>query len=340
MFEFAWPWLFVLLPLPWLVARVLKPATGDTGAALRLPVVLSGFDLAGGANPVARWKRWIALLVWALLVAAAARPQWIGEPIDLARNGRDLMLLVDASGSMDTPDMRIGGQEVTRYGAVKTIAGDFVRRRVGDRLGLIVFGSQAYLLTPLTFDRDTVGKQLAESVVGLPGRETAIGDAVGLAVKRLRERPQDQRVAILLTDGVNDAGELDPAKAIDLAVAEKVKIYTIGIGAETMRINDGFFGSRTVNPSAEIDEKMLAEMAQKTGGRYFRARDTAELAQIYRDIDRLEPGADKGQQFRPIDEWFFWPLSAALLLALAAVLIPYVPALRVPRSRRVGEVAP
>ena len=340
MFEFAWPWLFVLLPLPWLVARVLAPATGETGAALRLPVVLSGFDLAGGANPVARWKRWVALLVWALLVAASARPQWIGEPIDLARNGRDLMLLVDASGSMDTPDMRIGGQEVTRYGAVKAIAGDFVRRRVGDRLGLIVFGSQAYLLTPLTFDRDTVGKQLAESVVGLPGRETAIGDAVGLAVKRLRERPQDQRVAILLTDGVNDAGELDPAKAIDLAVAEKVKVYTIGIGAEAMRINDGFFGSRTVNPSAEIDEKMLAEMASKTGGRYFRARDTAELAQIYRDIDRLEPGADNGQQFRPIDEWFFWPLSAALLLALSAALAPLAAAMRVPRPRRASEVTP
>jgi len=340
MFEFAWPWLFVLLPLPWLVARVLAPATGETGAALRLPVALSGFDLAGGANPVARWKRWVALLVWALLVTAASRPQWIGEPIDLARNGRDLMLLVDASGSMDTPDMRIGGQEVTRYGAVKAIAGDFVRRRVGDRLGLIVFGSQAYLLTPLTFDRDTVGKQLAESVVGLPGRETAIGDAVGLAVKRLRERPQDQRVAILLTDGVNDAGELDPAKAIDLAVAEKVKVYTIGIGAEAMRINDGFFGSRTVNPSAEIDEKMLAEMASKTGGRYFRARDTAELAQIYRDIDRLEPGADNGQQFRPIDEWFFWPLSAALLLALSAALAPLAAAMRVPRPRRASEVTP
>ncbi|MBN8885985.1 MAG: VWA domain-containing protein [Rudaea sp.] len=339
MFEFAWPWLFVLLPLPWLAARMLAPATTDASAALRLPIVLAGFDLAGGANPVARWKRWLALIAWALLIAAAARPQWIGEPIDLARSGRDLMLIVDASGSMDTPDMRIGGQDVTRYGAVKAIAGDFVRRRVGDRLGLIVFGSQAYLLTPLTFDRDTVGKQLGESVVGLPGRETAIGDAVGLAVKRLRERPADQRVAILLTDGVNDAGELDPLKAIDLAVAEKVKVYTIGIGAEAMRINDGFFGSRVVNPSAEIDEKMLADMAQKTGGRYFRARDTAELAKIYEDIDRLEPSADKGQQFRPIDELFFWPLSAALLLALFGAIVPLVAGRFAMRADRVGRAA-
>ena len=143
-----------------------------------------------------------------------------------------------------------------------------------------------------------------------------------------------------MTDGVNDAGELDPAKAIELAVAEKVKVYTIGIGAEAMRINDGFFGSRVVNPSAEIDEKMLDEMAQKTGGRYFRARDTAELAQIYRDVDRFEPGVDKGQQFRPIDELFFWPLAAAVLLALTGMLAPLASAARASRPGRTGEAAP
>jgi Ca-activated chloride channel homolog len=320
MLEWAWPWVFVLLPLPWLVARLLAPVTTRPGSALRLPIALSGFDVAGGANPVSRWKRIVALLVWLLLLAAAARPQWVGDAVDLPRSGRDLLLAVDASGSMDTPDMQIGGQAVSRYGAVKAIAGDFIQRRAGDRIGLVVFGSQAYLLTPLTFDRDTVLKQLNESVVGLPGRETAIGDAVGLAVKRLRERPQNQRVLILLTDGVNDAGELDPPKATDLAIAEHVKIYTIGIGAEAMRVNDGFFGSRVVNPSADLDAKLLTEMAQKTGGRFFRARDTAELAQIYREIDALEPGADKQQQFRPIDELFYWPLSIALLAALVGAL--------------------
>jgi len=322
MFEWAWPWAFALLPLPWLVARVLKPAEAQGGAALRLPIALSGLDIASGANPVPHWRRVLALLGWILLVVAAARPQWIGNPIDLARTGRDLLLAVDASGSMDTPDMHIGGQPVTRYGAVKAIAGDFIRRRVGDRIGLVVFGSQAYLLTPLTFDRDTVLKQLDESVVGLPGRETAIGDAVGLAVKRLRERPLEQRVLILLTDGVNDAGELDPARAIDLAVAEKVKIYTIGIGAEAMRVDDGFFGSRVVNPSADLDAKLLGDMASRTGGRFFRARETTELAQIYKEIDTLEPGADKQQQFRPVDELFHWPLSVALLLAFGSMLVP------------------
>ena len=315
MLEFAWPWLFVLLPLPWLAARVLLPARDDAGAALHLPYSLDGMDAATGAAPVAPWRRWLALAAWALLVCAAARPQWLGPPQDVARSGRDLLLAVDASGSMETPDMQIGGRAVSRYTAVKAIAGDFIRRRVGDRIGLIVFGSQAYLLTPLTFDHDTVLKQLDESAVGLPGRQTAIGDAVGLAVKRLQQRPRGQRVLVLLTDGVNDAGVLDPYKAIDLAVAEHVKIYTIGIGADAMTVG-GFFGPRVVNPSQDIDTRLLTQMAEKTGGKFYRAHDTAELAHIYREIDKLEPAADKGQEFRPVDEWFWRPLSLAALIVL------------------------
>ncbi len=268
------------------------------------------------------------MIIWLLVVVAAARPQWIGEPVALPRTGRDLLLAVDASGSMNIDDMEIAGHALSRYAIVKTIAGDFIRRRVGDRVGLVVFGSQAYLLTPLTFDRDTVLKQLNESVVGLPGRETAIGDAVGLAVKRLRERPQNQRVMILLTDGVNDAGELDPHKAIELAVAEHVKIYTIGIGADSMAM-EGFFGSQMVNPSADLDAKLLTDYGDPDRWSVSFARtNTDELAQIYREIDQLEPGADAQQQFRPIDEVFYWPLSSALTLALAGLLLP---ALRIRR---------
>jgi len=315
MLEWAWPWLALALPLPWLIGRLLPPARSVGGSALRLPYALKGLDVAGGATPVPRWRRVLAWFAWTLLIAAAARPQWLGEAQALPRSGRDMLLAVDASGSMSTQDMEIGGDVVSRYSAVKMIAGDFIRRRVGDRIGLIVFGSQAYLLTPLTFDRDTVSKQLNESSIGLPGRETAIGDAVGLGIKRLRDRPQDERVMILLTDGVNDAGELDPHKSIELAVAEHVKIYTIGIGAEAMRV-DGFFGSRTVNPSADLDARLLTTMAEKTGGHFYRARNTAELAQIYAEIDKLEPSADAQEQFRPIDELFHWPLAGALLIAL------------------------
>jgi Ca-activated chloride channel family protein len=313
MLSLAWPWLLLALPLPWLAARVLAPARSDASNALRVPIALRDVTAADGAAPVARWRVAFALVAWALLVGAAARPQWLGDAEATPRTGRDLLLAVDASGSMSTEDMAIGNRAISRYGAVKTIAGDFIRRRNGDRIGLIVFGSQAYLLTPLTFDRDTVLKQLTDSVVGLPGRQTAIGDAVGLAVKRLQNRPRDQRVLILLTDGVNDAGELDPYKSIDLAIAERVKIYTIGIGADSMRVDD-FFGSHTVNPSADLDERLLTAMAEKTGGKFYRARDTGELSTIYREIDALEPAADAQQQFRPVDELFYWPLSAALLL--------------------------
>jgi len=308
--------MFLALPLPWLTARLFAPARTDASNALRLPIALRDVTAADGASPVARWRVALALAAWLLLVGAAARPQWLGEPEATQRTGRDLLLAVDASGSMSTEDMSIGGRAVSRYGAVKTIAGDFIRRRTGDRIGLIVFGSQAYLLTPLTFDRDTVLKQLKDSVVGLPGRQTAIGDAVGLAVKRLQNRPRDQRVLILLTDGVNDAGELDPYKSIDLALAEHVKIYTIGIGADSMRVDD-FFGSHTVNPSADLDERLLTAMAEKTGGRFYRARDTDALSKIYREIDALEPAADAQEQFRPVDELFYWPLSVALLLGFA-----------------------
>lgn len=317
MFEWAWPWLLALLPLPWVVAHAMPPARSEPAAALRVPYTFPEMFSESSGRPRLRARALLALVAWAVLVTAAARPQWIGDPVALSRSGRDLLLAVDASGSMATQDMSIGGQAVSRYGAVKAIAGDFIRRRSGDRVGLIVFGSQAYLLTPLTFDHATVLKQLDESVVGLPGRETAIGDAVGLAVKRLRERPESQRVLILLTDGVNDAGELDPHKAIDLAAANHVRVYTVGIGAEAMRVN-GFFGSQTVNPSADLDAAMLSEMAQNTGARFFRARNTDELVQIYRDIDALEPADDNQQQFRPVDELFYWPLSGALLLALLA----------------------
>ncbi len=287
---------------------------------------------AAGAEEIPRSRQLIVGLIWLLLLTAAARPQWIGEPLDVPRSGRDLLLAVDSSGSMSTPDMSVGGnQALTRFAAVKIIAGDFIQRRIGDRVGLILFGSQAYLLTPLTFDRKTVQTQLNESEVGLAGRETAIGDAIGLALKRLHMRPENQRVLILLTDGVNTAGQLEPRKATELAVAEHVRIYTVGIGAEAMRV-DNFFGSQMVNPSADLDVAMLTEMADKTGGRFFRARNTDELAQIYRDIDRLEPAADQVERFRPVDELFPWPLASAVLMVVLLSLLLWS------RSRR-GEVA-
>ncbi|MBN8728004.1 MAG: VWA domain-containing protein [Xanthomonadales bacterium] len=321
MLELAWPWFLALLPLPLAAAWLLPPSRSEVGAALRMPHPGLALPAAAQASPVPPLRRMLALLAWCLLVAAASRPLWLGPPADVPRSGRDLLLAVDTSGSMSIEDMQLGGMAVPRFTAIQAIASDFVERRAGDRVGLILFGTRAYLLVPLTFDLGTVGRQLEESTIGLAGRETAIGDAVGLAVKRLRERPAGQRVLVLLTDGVNTSGELEPDQAIALAEANQVRIYTIGIGADALRINS-LFGSRMVNPSADLDEAMLTAMAEATGGRYFRARNSEELADIYRSIDRLEPAADTSQSLRPVDELYWLPLAAALGVATLALLLP------------------
>lgn len=321
MLELAWPWLLLALPLPFLAASVLPRARGAIGSALHLPHLGVALPQQADVSPVPRLRRAFALLAWLLLALAAARPQWLGAPEDVPRSGRDLLLAVDTSGSMSIEDMQLAGAPAPRFAAIQAIAADFIHRRQGDRVGLILFGTRAYLLVPLTFDLKTVAKQLGDATIGLAGRETAIGDAVGLAVKRLHDRPAQQRVLVLLTDGVNTAGELDPTKAIELAEANHVRIYTIGIGADALRV-DSLFGSRVVNPSADLDEAMLTKMADTTGGHYFRARNSEELADIYRTIDKLEPAADTRQSLRPIDELYWLPLAAALAAGALAFLLP------------------
>jgi Ca-activated chloride channel family protein len=318
MLELAWPWLLLALPLPWIVHRLVPRASEGSGRALRVPFFGELVALAGDAAPGGSRTRLWAALAWALLCIAAARPQWVGEPQALPLSGRDLMLAVDVSGSMAAEDMEIGGRRVDRLVAVKVVLGDFLDRRVGDRVGLLLFGQFAYQMTPLTFDRASVRYQLETSTIGLAGRETAIGDAIGLAVKRLRQRPADQRVLILLTDGVNTAGQLAPMKAAELAQAEQVRVYTVAIGSDSgqMRV----FGVPVATPGAEIDEKTLTEIADLTGGRFFRARDTAELAGIYAELDRLEPAEQEGDTLRPRSDLFVWPLALAWMLALSPLV--------------------
>ena len=325
MFEFAWPWLFLLLPLPLLMRRMLPPTT--PGQALRLPQ--PGLRLAAtGGSTVRSVTPWLLALSWLCLVAAAARPQWVGPPQPQQRSGRALLLAVDLSGSMNTQDMQLAGQPVSRFGAVKAIAGNFIDRRHGDEMGLILFGSQAFLVTPLTYDLDAVRAQLQGAAVGLAGSETAIGDAIAIAVKRLSALPEQARVLVLLTDGVNNAGSISPLEAARAAMAAGVRIYAVGIGAERMRV-PGFFGAQIINPSADLDAAMLTKIADETGGRFFRATDSAQLADAYRAIDALEPLRQQGPSLRPRKEWFAWPLAVALLLWLLAAL---------PR-RRAHEVA-
>jgi len=313
----AWPWCLLLLPLPWLVRYGWPQTTAGAGAALFAPFAIGLADGSGGTgrSAPARWRLWLAVLAWLCLLAAAVRPQWLGEPVTLPQTGRNLVLAIDVSGSMETPDLALDGSQSTRLDVVKQVAGDFVEHRGGDRVGLILFGTRAYLQAPLTFDHVTVDRFLEEAVIGVAGRETAIGDAIGLAVKRLRKAPGGQAVLILLTDGRNTAGAVSPRQAAELAAQTGLRIYTIGIGAEQMRVQ-GLLGSRLVNPSADLDEATLKAIAQATGGRYFRARSRADLEQVYAQLDELEPVAGDGRMVRPVTALYHWPLGAALLLSL------------------------
>ncbi|WP_181298747.1 VWA domain-containing protein [Pseudomonas sp. Q2-TVG4-2] len=319
MFELAWPWIFLLLPLPW-VLRWLLPAADSGDAALKVSFLGELESLAGRRAAVAlpAWRQQLPyLVVWLLLLFAAARPQWLGEPLPLPTSGRDLLLAVDVSGSMDYPDMQWQGDEVSRLELVKHLLGDFILERRGDRVGLILFGSKAYLQAPLTFDRQTVRTWLDEAVIGIAGGNTAIGDAIGLAVKRLRERPAESRVLVLITDGANNGGEIEPLLAARLAAREGIKIHTIGIGADAEA--GGVLQRFGFNTGAELDEPTLRAIAEQTGGEYFRARSSNELEAIGATLDQLEPVAQQPTQARVADALYVWPLSAALLISLMLV---------------------
>jgi Ca-activated chloride channel family protein len=270
--------------------------------------------------------------------------------VALPTTGRQLLLAVDVSGSMAAKDMAEGA---SRLQVVQQVAGHFIEGRKGDRVGLILFGTKPYLQAPLTADLNTVHRFLDDAVVGIAGTDTAIGDAIGLALKRLSQAPSSstntsssptsssstsmssgaastlsnsasaketdaahKTVLILLTDGVNTAGVMPPLQAAKLAAETGMRIYTIGVGAAEQ---EGFFGLRMRN--SDLDEETLQAIAKATGGEYFRATDEQALQEVYRRIDQLEPAAGQQQWLRPADEWFTWPLALALILSIPAAWI-------------------
>lgn len=327
---FAWPWWLCALPLPWLVRRLL-PATGADAPALRVPYGERLGAIGGRIGP-ARAKRLGLLpwLAWALLCVAAARPQQLGDVVQPPQTARDLMLAVDLSGSMDERDIELNGRTVSRLVAAKAVIDEFLERRRGDRVGLIVFGERAYALTPLTRDLDTVREQLRGMEAKIAGQATAIGDAIALATKRLQVRPADQRVLILLTDGVNTPGLLEPEKAAVIARDAGVRIHTIAFGGYGAGLSVFGLPIRRPGNAALTDEAGLKRVAEITGGRAFVARDVEQLAGIYGEIERLEPVKLPGQRLRPRIERYAWPLSAALLCALLAFALRRLPSRRSP----------
>jgi Ca-activated chloride channel homolog len=313
MFHLAWPWMALLLPLPWILLRLRRTAQPG-GSALYLP-----FAAAVGTPAVIATRSGSAATlltaVWALLVLAAMRPQWLGQPLPAPTQGREIMLAIDCSGSMATQDM--GG--ASRLEVAQIVAGQFIDQRRGDQIGLILFGTRPYLQAPLTADLATVHQFLDRAVVGVAGPQTAIGDAIGLAIKEVRQRerthaaPVRQSVLILLTDGGNDAGAVQPIEAARIAAQTRMRIFTIGVGAAE---EQSLFGLNTGN--TELNVELLRKIVSITGGEYFRATDPLALQAVYRRINQLEPPVAHNQWLRPAAEWFNWPLALALLLSVPA----------------------
>ncbi|MDB1125800.1 vWA domain-containing protein [Vibrio algarum] len=313
-FEFMWWWMLLLFPLPLLIYFVLPPVKEN--AAISLPYLPEEGSVAAPSNILAKS---IAIFIWLLLIISCARPVWYGDPIENRPKHRDMMLVVDLSGSMNTKDMAFEDQHIDRLTAVKHVLSDFIQKRKGDRLGLVLFADHAYLQTPLTLDRDTIASQLNQTVLGLVGNMTAIGEGIGLATKTFIDGDAPQRVMILLSDGENTSGVLDPIKAAEIAKKYQTTIYTIGLGAGEMVVQD-FFMTRKVNTAKDLDEESLTKIAEMTGGEYFRARNQDDLQNIYDKINGLEPVSGDIQTWRPQTEWFAYPLSLALILSFLLVV--------------------
>jgi Ca-activated chloride channel homolog len=316
--HFAWPWMLLLLPLPWLVRRWAAPAH-SAGETLFLPWLSELGNPAGAARAPRPVVLALLALAWLLLIGASARPQWLGDPVPVAQPGRTVLMAIDVSGSMAEQDM---AGSASRLQVVQQVAGHFIDGRRGDQIGLLLFGTRPYVQAPITADLATVHRFLDDAVVGVAGTQTAIGDAIGMALKRLRAlhddgsaaAPEKRAVLILLTDGQNDAGVVPPLQAARLAAQQGLRVYTIGVGS------DGGSGPFGLGAGSELDEATLKDIARLTGGEYFRATDAGALQSVYQRIDELEPVAERAQWLRPTDEWFSWPLGLALLLSLPAAL--------------------
>lgn len=341
MLEFSWAWAFLALPVPLLIYW-LAPRAPRQDAALRVPFYRQLLQLhAEGSQVSGRNMLLLAgcTAIWLLVVTAAARPQWVGEPVQIPTTGRDMMLTLDMSGSMEARDMFLNNTQLSRFQVMKAVISDFVQKRQGDRLGLSLFAAHAYILTPMTYDLGTVQRLVEELEVGVIDESaTAIGDAIGLSVKHLRQQPENNRVLILLTDGINNAGELTPVQAAQLARTEGIRMHVVGVASDQFA-QRSMFGSRPGALISEIDDETMEQIAEMTGGRYFRARTLEDMIEIYDELDRMEPIEQDEQTYRPITPLFQWPLGIALLLSFLLALYAMPAAARASTLARAQPVS-
>jgi len=319
MWQLDYPWLLLLLPLPWLAYRFL-PAYNEARSAVRVPFFGAMSRAVGEAPGTAgsrrnRWQLLLNVLVWALILLAVSRPVYVEKPIERQQPVRDLMLAIDLSQSMETEDFtNAQGEKINRLAAVKDVVQGLIDKRKDDRIGLIVFGSGAYPQAPLTLDHASLSLLLADTGIGMAGPNTAIGDAIGLSLKLLDKAHEQEKVLILLTDGNDTSSAITPDHAAEMAANKGVVIHTIGIG------------DPDASGEAKVNLQGLEQLANTTGRRFFRAEDRAALDQVYTTLDQLTPHQVKTLSHQPQRELFYWPLGAALLLLalyqLGALLNP------------------
>ena len=310
MWQFDYPWLFALLPLPLLGWRYL-PAYKESRQAMRVPffgAMSQALGIAPQQSGVHQNRRQLALnlLVWVLLLIALARPVWIEPPLQQTKPARDLLLAIDISQSMEAKDyLGQDGIPVDRLTAVKQVVQDFIDKRPEDRLGLILFGGGAFAQAPLTLDHGSLKILLDQAGIGMAGPSTAIGDAIGLGIKMLDNSQQPDKTLILLTDGNDNHSVIPPDQAASLAAQKHIRIHAIGIG------------DPQTSGENRVDLQALEKIADSTGGRSFMASDSSALAGVYQTLDEITPHEVQHLSFQPKRQLFFWPLGVALLLLLA-----------------------
>ncbi|MDJ0805546.1 MAG: VWA domain-containing protein [Gammaproteobacteria bacterium] len=333
MFEFHWPWMALLLLLPLLVRYFWPQPVGTQNELTEgrqttllhpsLTHLEESFRIHKPKQALAsRLYKWLLGLLWICLVLALMRPQWLEPYTENRTAGYDLMLAVDASHSMNALDFTLKGQQVSRMQVVKGVVGKFIEGRQGDRIGLVIFGSQAYVLSPLSFDRRAVNSLLSSVIPRIAGDGTAMGDALGLGVKKLRERPEGSRVMLLIADGENTAGIIPPLKAAQLAAREGIRIYSIGVGSNRTEVPIMENGRIIYRDDLGFNEEVMREIAETSGGAYFRGTDTEALEQIYQRIDELEKTEAESRTVFIPSPLYHWPLGVGLLCLLAMGLFP------------------
>lgn len=328
MIRFALPDAFWLILLPFIVYHMLPAVEKMYGDALKVPFVsellqiksnISSFGLTVTGAHSSKLKLLAMSVVWLLTVLALCRPQLVGQPHRVHNESRDILLIVDISNSMKERDFVYQNRVYDRLSTVKSVVSRFVDERTEDRIGLVLFGTRAYMQVPLTYDKQSLKEVLENMEAGMAGNSTSIGDAVGVALKNIIAdgKPVDSKILILLTDGENNDGNISFPRAVELAKQEKIKVYTIGVGSDREVFFGGLFSVSTNSP---LDEAGLKQLAEETKGRYFRARDVKSLANIYNEISKLEPQKQEGRYVEDVKELFYWPAALAMLLFTILIL--------------------